>query len=425
MRMERNQCWRCAVEAGRPHRRLAFRTRIQSTTCHGKKGYGMRPEVGQGHDDESGHNDAAESAEPASGVQVVTPALPPEVDAEAHHRRSAVLHALARKAYLLLVIAAVVIVGAKVSPFFLTSRNINSTLITASSVVVLAIGQFIVIVTGGIDLSVGSTAALASVVGALMMQGHGSPAAAVIVCLALGAAVGFVNGVVIVFGRITPFIATLGMLNVASGLAYLLQTGDLVLITNNRFITFFTGSIGGLASPIIISLIVLVVAAVVMAGTPLGRRLYALGGNPEAARLSGLPVKVDLLKAYSISGMLAALAGLMISAQLAEGSAIIGSNYELAAIAAAVVGGASLFGGRGDPVGAALGALAIGGITDIMQLRGVASQSQLLIQGVVILVAVFFVSGGGGPLVKNGARGLSKIIRSAQTTQVGRNFPGK
>lgn len=384
----------------------------------------MRPGVGQGYDDESGRSEAADSVEPASAVQVET-ASPLEADAEARHRRSAVLHALARKGYLLLVIAVVVIVGAKASPFFLTSRNINSTLITASSVVVLAIGQFIVIVTGGIDLSVGSTAALASVVGALMMQGHGSPVVAVIACLALGLAVGAVNGIVIVFGRITPFIATLGMLNVASGLAYLLQTGDLVLITNNRFIAFFTGSIGGLASPIIISLIVLVVGAVVMAGTPLGRRLYALGGNPEAARLSGLPVKADLLKAYSISGMLAALAGLMISAQLAEGSAIIGSNYELAAIAAAVVGGASLFGGRGDPVGAALGALAIGGITDIMQLRGVASQTQLLIQGVVILVAVFFVSGAGGPLVRNGAGGLSKIIRAAQTTQVGRNFPRK
>lgn len=384
----------------------------------------MRPGTDQGHNDAGTRRHAADSAEPASGAQVVT-GSPPDATSGASLRRSAVLRVLARKAYLLLVLAAVVVVGAEASPFFLTSRNISSTLITASSVVVLAIGQFIVIVTGGIDLSVGSTAALSSVVGALIMQGHGSPVVAVIACLVLGAAVGLVNGVVIVFGRITPFIATLGMLNVASGLAYLLQTGDLVLITNNRFISFFTGSIGGLSSPVIMSLVVLAVAAVVMAATPLGRRLYALGGNPEAARLSGLPVKADLLKAYAISGTLAALAGMIISAQLAEGSAIIGSNYELAAIAAAVVGGASLFGGRGDPVGAALGALAIGGITDIMQLRGVASQSQLLIQGIVILVAVFFVTGGGGPMLKSGARGLTGLIRSAQSTDIGRNFSRK
>jgi ribose transport system permease protein len=382
----------------------------------------MRPRIGHEHDDEGTGGAAVSSPAPARGHE--TTGSPPAATTEASLGRSAV-RILARKTYLLLVLAAVVIIGSQLSPFFLTSRNISSTLITASSVVVLAIGQFIVIVTGGIDLSVGSTAALASVVGALIMQGHGSPVAAVFACLALGAAVGLVNGVVIVYGRITPFIATLGMLNVASGLAYLLQTGDLVLITNNGFISFFTGSIGGLSAPVIMGLVVLAVAAVVMAATPFGRRLYALGGNPEAARLSGLPVKADLLKAYAISGMLAALAGMMISAQLAEGSAIIGSNYELAAIAAAVVGGASLFGGRGDPVGAALGALAIGGITDIMQLRGVASQSQLLIQGVVILVAVFFVTGGGGPLLQSGAQGLSRLLRTVQSADVGRNFSGK
>jgi ribose transport system permease protein len=306
---------------------------------------------------------------------------------------------LSRKLYLLLVLAAVMIVGASASPFFLTARNINSGLITNSSVVVLAIGQFAVIVTGGIDLSVGSIAALASVVGALLL-GHHVPAVLVIVaCLIMGAAIGAVNGLVIVFGRITPFIATLGMLNIASGLAYLLQTGDLIQITDTHFISFLTGTAFVVAAPIVIAVVILLIATMVMGSMPVGRRLYALGGNPEAARLSGLPVKADLIKAYSTSGLLAALAGVMISAQLAEGSAIIGSNYELAAIAAAVVGGASLFGGRGDPVGAAIGALIIGAITDIMQLRNVASQSQLLIQGVVVLVAVFFVTGGGGPLL--------------------------
>jgi ribose transport system permease protein len=337
----------------------------------------------------------------------------PEASADLHRRRPGtagrggtspgsrnqrVRELLSRKLYLLLVLAAVVVVGSFASPYFLTARNINSGLITNSSVVVLAIGQFGVIVTGGIDLSVGSVAALASVIGAQML-GHHVPAGLVIVaCLALGAAIGAINGLVIVFGRITPFIATLGMLNIASGLAYLFQTGDLIQITDNHFVSLLTGKFV-LAAPIIIAIVVLLIATMAMGSMPVGRRLYALGGNPEAARLSGLPVKADLIKAYSTSGLLAALAGVMISAQLAEGSAIIGSNYELAAIAAAVVGGASLFGGRGDPVGAAIGALIIGAITDIMQLRNVPSQSQLLIQGVVVLVAVFFVSGSGGPLL--------------------------
>jgi ribose transport system permease protein len=340
-------------------------------------------------------------------------AAQPEASADLHRRRpdtagpggtspgsrnQRVRDLLSRKLYLLLVLAAVVVIGSLASPYFLTARNINSSLITNSSVVVLAIGQFGVIVTGGIDLSVGSVAALASVIGALMLDHHVPAGLVVVACLALGAAIGAINGLVIVFGRITPFIATLGMLNIASGLAYLFQTGDLIQITDNHFVSLLTGKFV-LAAPIIIAIVVLLIATMAMSSMPVGRRLYALGGNPEAARLSGLPVKADLIKAYSTSGLLAALAGVMISAQLAEGSAIIGSNYELAAIAAAVVGGASLFGGRGDPVGAAIGALIIGAITDIMQLRNVPSQSQLLIQGVVVLVAVFFVSGSGGPLV--------------------------
>ncbi len=381
----------------------------------------MRLRSGEGDGESTGHTSVADSLPPSATAPGGTPTAGGRVSA-GRPRLEASVRVLLRKGYLLLVLVGISVVGVAASPFFLTSRNINSTLITTSSVVVLAIGQFTVIVTGGIDLSVGSTAALASVAGAQLMQHHGSPVVAVAACLALGAAVGLFNGVVIVFGRITPFIATLGMLNVASGLAYLLQTGNLVLITDSKYISFFTSSATGLAAPILIALIVLIVSALVMGSMPFGRRLYALGGNPEAARLSGLPVRADLVSAYAISGLLAALAGVMISAQLAEGSAIIGSNYELAAIAAAVVGGASLFGGRGDPVGAALGALAIGGITDIMQLRGVAAQSQLLIQGLVILAAVFFVTGRGGPLLQSGVRNVSRLLGPTRSSQPGRNF---
>jgi ribose transport system permease protein len=140
---------------------------------------------------------------------------------------------------------------------------------------------------------------------------------------------------------------------------------------------------------------VTLVAAFVMRFTPLGRRLYALGGNPEAARLSGLPVKRDQVMAYTTSGLLAGLAGLMLAGRLSQGSSLVGAGYELDSIAATVVGGTSLFGGTGDPISTVLGALIIGMIGNIMNLAGIQSEPQLVIRGLVILVAVFLTSGGG------------------------------
>jgi ribose transport system permease protein len=307
--------------------------------------------------------------------------------------------ALGSKAYLFVVTAFVVGVGAFLSPHFFTTRNLVAVLITASVVSVLAVGQFTVIVTGGIDLSVGSVAALSSVVaGIVLHQGHPF-VVAILVALAVAGAIGLFNGLLIVYGGVTPFIVTLAMLSLARGLAYLIQTGRLVPIEDATFLGVFTGDLGPIPAPVLIAGLVMLAAAIVMAFMPFGRRLYAIGGNPVAARLSGLPVRRDIIRAYLTSSLLAGLGGLMMAAQLTEGSAIIGDGYELNSIAAVVVGGASLFGGSGDPISAVVGGLVIAVILNIMDLLGVQAQSQLIVKGAVILLAVLFTSGAGRKLL--------------------------
>jgi ribose transport system permease protein len=272
---------------------------------------------------------------------------------------------------------------------------------------VLAVGQFMVIVTAGIDLSVGSIAALATVVAAVLLRNGQSTAVAVLVTLVICGLVGVINGGLVVYGGITPFIATLGMMSVVRGAAFLVQTGTLIGITNQHFLNTFSGKTGGVPHVVIIFVVVMLVTAFVMQYTAFGRRLYAIGGNPEASRLSGLPVNRDLLSAYAFAGLMAGLAGLMLAAQLSQGSSLVGQGYELDSIAAAVVGGASLFGGTGSPTTAVIGGLLIGTISNIMNLAGIQSEPQLIIKGALILVAVFLTSGGGPKRIRQ----LSMLTR--------------
>jgi ribose transport system permease protein len=308
---------------------------------------------------------------------------------------SASLRRIAGKSSIVLGIAAVLIIGSALSPYFLTGRNLQNIVITGSVVSVLAVGQFLVIVTAGIDLSVGAIAALATVVAAVLMRAGWSAPTAVLATLMVCALAGAINGVLVVFGRITPFIATLAMLSVAQGVAFIVQTGTLIPITDAGFLAVLNGRLLGMPVPVFLSLATMLVFAAVMRWTTFGRQLYAIGGNREAARLSGLPVTRNLLSVYALSGLLAGLAGVMLAAQLAQGSSLVASGYELSAIAAAVVGGASLFGGTGNPVLAVVGGLLIGTVENIMNLRGIQAQEQLLIKGLIILLAVFLTSGAG------------------------------
>jgi ribose transport system permease protein len=340
---------------------------------------------------------------PHGSRPVASPVLP-----GLHQRMDASLKTLLPKSYLVIVLAAAIVLGNALSPYFLTSRNINNVLSFGAITAILGVGQFFVIVTGGIDLSVGSGVALSTVVVAILLE-HGVPmGVAALVTLLTAAAIGFVNAVLIVFMRLTPFIATLATLSIVQGLAYIIQSTTLIQINNNSFATvFFSGRVAGVPNPIIIFIVVTVIAAFVARYTTFGRRLYALGGNREAARLSGLPVSRDLMLTYTVSGLLAGLAGLLAAAQLLEGSSLIGQNYELDAIAAVVVGGASLFGGTGSPVAAVIGGFIIGIVNNILNLLGVSSQPQLVIKGIVIVVAVFFSSAGG---ISRISTALSKLV---------------
>lgn len=306
---------------------------------------------------------------------------------------------LGARSYILLLLILVMVVGGMLSPFFFTGRNIQNILVTGSTVSVLAIGQFAVIVTAGIDLSVGAILALGTVVTALLLEHGQNTMVAIVVCLALSAVVGLLNGALVVYARITPFIATLGTMTLLTGVAYIVQSGTQINITDQDFLDTIAGDTFGVSNLILIFLVVTIISALVAQFTPYGRQLYAIGGNAEAARLSGIAVKRDLLLAYAFSGLMAGLAGVMLAAELQQGSSLVGQGDELTAIAAAVVGGASLFGGTGSPITSVAGGFVIGIITNIMTLMGIASQPQLITQGLVILIAVYLTSGDGPRII--------------------------
>lgn len=306
---------------------------------------------------------------------------------------------LGSRSYIVLLLIMVMVVGGLLSPFFFTGRNIQNILVTGSTVSILAIGQFAVIVTAGIDLSVGAILALGTVVTALLLEHGQGTLVTVVVCLVLSAIVGLLNGALVVFARITPFIATLGTMTLLTGVAYIVQSGTQINITDQGFLNAIAGDTFGVSHLILIFLVVTVVSALVAQFTPYGRQLYAIGGNAEAARLSGIAVKRNLLVAYAFSGLMAGLAGIMLAAELQQGSSLVGQGDELTAIAAAVVGGASLFGGTGSPITSVAGGFVIGIITNIMNLLGIASQPQLITQGLVILIAVYLTSGDGPRII--------------------------
>jgi ribose transport system permease protein len=302
---------------------------------------------------------------------------------------------LASRAYIMLALVGVGVIGALMSPYFLTGDNVNNIVLTGAVISVLAVGQFVVIVTAGIDLSVGAVTALATVVAAKLLLAGWHVPTTILTTLAFCGTFGMLNGLLVVFGRITPFVATLGMLSVAQGVAFLIQNGMLIVIHNEAFKDLLNGTVLGVSSQVITFIVVTVIFTLVMRWTIFGRQLYAIGGNAEAARLSGIPVTRSLIAAYAISGLLAGLAGLMLAAQLGQGSSLMARGAELDSIAAAVVGGASLFGGVGTPAAAVLGGLLIGAISNILDLRGIAAEPQLIMKGLLILLAVFLTSGKG------------------------------
>jgi ribose transport system permease protein len=281
-------------------------------------------------------------------------------------------------------------------PNFLKPENLLNIANQIAVIAILAIGMTMVILTAGIDLSVGSLIALSAVVTAVCIRDFagaeqaGSPGmvassiAGILVCGAMGT----VSGIMVTLFSIPAFIATLGMMLVANGLAFLLAEGQSVYQVPPAFVWLGRGADLGLPNAVLLMMILYAVAHVLMTRTPLGRYIYAVGGNQEAARLSGVPVKRVLLFVYTVSGLLAGLGGVVMASQLKSGAPTYGQMYELYVIAAVVVGGSSLSGGEGKILGTLIGAFIIAVIQNGMNLTGVESYTQKVVLGLVILGAV-------------------------------------
>ena len=288
-----------------------------------------------------------------------------------------------------LILLLLVVVVSLTTPVFFTSRNIGNVFSQTAVIAVLALGQLLVIVSRGIDLSVGSTVALSGVVGAIVFLHVHSTVLVVFVILATGLTVGLANGLVFVLGRVPhPFIVTLASLSIARGLALWAANGTLISGMPSPIDTLGGGSIDWLPYSFFVVLGLAVVALVGTTYLVWGRWLYAVGGNPDAARRAGIPVGRVLVTVYALSGLAAGIGGLITAGLIDAGSPTAGDLAELDSIAAVIIGGAAFAGGRGNVGNALVGAFTIGVIRNALNLHNVNAFYQLMAIGVIVLVAV-------------------------------------
>lgn len=302
-------------------------------------------------------------------------------------------------------LAIIIVIFASLSDNYLTGTNLITMTRHVAIYAILALGMLLVIISSGIDLSVGSIVGLSGIVAGVLLQGWQIPSldvtlypqvwAVIAISLAVGSFVGWVNGFLITRFNVAPFIATLGMMYVARGAALLISNGATFPrlsgseeLGNTGFGFLGTGRILGVPVSIWIMAVLIVVVWSLLRHTPFGRWLYATGGNSRAAQLSGVPVRSVTMAVYMISGFCAAMVGLIIASELTSAAPQAGTTYELNAIAAVVIGGASLAGGRGTVRGAIVGAFVIGFLSDGLVMVGVSTFWQMVIKGAVIVLAV-------------------------------------
>jgi len=289
---------------------------------------------------------------------------------------------------LVAVLVVLVVVGTLTSDTFLTQANIENILVSSSVIGVVTVGVTLVIIGGGIDLSVGALVALASV-WATTVQTQSYGALVMILCaLTVGTVAGLVNGVLIAYGNLVPFIVTLAMLVSARGLAARIAQNRTQIVTDQTIISISTTDVLGV--PLLIWILAVVVALgwILLNRTTFGRRTIAIGGNAEAARLAGIDVRRTTVLLYVISGLCCGIAAVMIMSRTTTGSSTHGELYELDAIAAAIIGGTLLAGGRGTIIGSLLGVLVFTTITNIFILNNLATEVQNIAKGVIIIGAV-------------------------------------
>ena len=278
------------------------------------------------------------------------------------------------------------------SPFFLTTGNMTNLMKQVSIVAILAAGQAVVIISGGIDLSVGSILALSAVTIGWLIEHGVDPNLAILAGITMGTFAGWINGMVITRGKIPPFIATLGMLGIARGMALVITKGVSFQVLEPVFLYIGNSKVLGLPVPLYFVIVVFAAVMVVMHTTVFGRHVYAIGGDERVARLEGIPVDRQKVKIYTLSGFLAAVAAVVLVGRLAATPPSVAQGIELQAIAAVIIGGVSFVGGRGMVLTAFVGAFIMAMITNGLNILGISSFYQQVLIGIVIIVAVWLDS---------------------------------
>ncbi|MFD3158317.1 ribose ABC transporter permease [Haloimpatiens sp. FM7330] len=275
-----------------------------------------------------------------------------------------------------------------ITPRFLTLANITNVLTQISVNAVIAVGMTFVILTGGIDLSVGSILAISGACAASIIKTSGNVFLAILAAVVVGAVVGLLNGILVSKGKVQAFIVTLASMTIFRGVTYVFTNGTPISGLGGTFGTIGNKKLGLLPVPVLITLIIVLIAYYVLSQTRFGRYLYALGGNEDSARLSG--INTDRIKTivYAVSGIAAAVSGVIVTSRIGSASPNAGSGFELDAIAAVVIGGTSLSGGEGSVIGTIIGALIIGVLNNGLNLMNVSPFYQSIVKGAVILIAV-------------------------------------
>ncbi|WP_040214487.1 ABC transporter permease subunit [Clostridium polynesiense] len=284
----------------------------------------------------------------------------------------------------LIILCAVVSI---ITPRFLTWSNITNVLTQVSVNAIIALGMTFVILTGGIDLSVGSVVAITGAVAAFLIKSNGV-FVGISAALVLGGIIGYLNGFIIARGKIQAFIATLATMTIFRGVTYVFTGGNPISGLGQSFMTIGNKKLLGIPLPVILMVLVFLAAAYVLNETRFGRYVYAIGGNEDSARLSGIGTKKIKNLVYMISGITAAVSGVIVTSRIGSASPNAGSGFELDAIAAVVLGGTSLTGGEGHIYGTIIGAIIIGVLNNALNLMNVSPFYQSIVKGAVILLAV-------------------------------------
>lgn len=273
---------------------------------------------------------------------------------------------------------------------FIDPSNLKNLLRQVSINALISFGMTFVILTGGIDLSVGSILALSSALMGSFIKGGMDPIFGIVLACLIGAALGSVNGLVITYGKVAPFIATLATMTIFRGLTLVYTNGNPIsnLTDSDAFLEFGQGYVAGLPVPAVMMLIMFFILWFVLHKTPLGRKTYAVGGNEKVSFIAGIKINRIKIFAYTVTGFLCGMAGAILTSRLNSAQPTAGTGYELDAIAAVVLGGTSLSGGKGRIVGTIIGALIIGTLNNGLNILNVSSFYQQVVKGIVILLAV-------------------------------------